>query len=318
MNLSVVKELSTDVRQVAQTNTMEILIGLLRVREWTKNLFVFAPLLFSGRLVDPASVWKITLAGAALCAISSGIYIVNDIVDVVRDREHPKKRLRPLASGAISGWAAAGVSAGLVFIGYTLLSVDQLSWSVPLLATGFLSLNVGYTLYLKGKVIVDVLTIAVGYVLRVLIGGAVIQVEVTHWLILCTFLLATFLGFSKRRHELIMLGADSTRHRPVLGLYSEALLDHISILTLAMTLTCYILYTISPDTIERFGTNGLLYSSLIVTFALFRYLFLIHVKNMGSPVEVLYYDRQIVLAVVTWVLYVVGVIYTWPAIRGLV
>jgi len=166
--------------------------------------------------------------------------------------------------------------------------------------------------YLKRKVIVDVLTIAIGYVLRVLIGGAAIGVHVTHWLILCAFLLATFLGFSKRRHELATLGVESRGTRAVLTLYTEAFLDRMSMLTLAITLTCYILYTVAPETVEHFGTTALVYSSLIVMFALFRYLFLIHVKGMGSPVEALYGDRQIVMAIIIWVLYVVFVVYTAP------
>ena len=160
------------------------------------------------------------------------------------------------------------------------------------------------------------LAIAIGYVLRVLIGGATIGVAVTHWLVLCTFLLATFLGFSKRRHELALLGPEARQHRPVLLLYSEQFLDQASLLTLAMTMTCYVLYTIAPETIARFGTGALVYSGLIVMFALFRYLFLIHVKKMGSPVEVLYYDRQIALAIVCWVLYVYLVVYTLPAVKG--
>ncbi len=303
--------------QTARVGVARTLAALLRVPEWTKNFFVFAPLLFSGRLIHHESVWKVTLVGAALCALSSSIYIVNDMMDMVSDREHPKKRLRPLASGAVSRGTAEGVAVVAVLTGFVLLAAAQAPPSVVLMAAGFLALNVAYTLYLKRKVIVDVLAIAVGYCLRVLIGGAAIHVEVTHWLILCTFLLATFLGFSKRRHELAVLGPESRRHRPVLSLYTDAFLDRMSMLTLAMTLTCYMLYTISPETIARFGTNALVYSSLIVMFALFRYLFLIHVKKMGSPVEVLYYDRQIVLAIVTWILYIVGVVYTWPAIRGL-
>ena len=295
---------------------MKMLFGLLRVHEWAKNLFIFAPLLFSKRLLDREAAVAAGIVCAALCALSSSIYILNDIFDAARDREHPTKRHRPLAAGLIRPGAAAAAALGLVGLGYGLLHAAQAPGSVWALATGFLLLNVAYSLYLKQKVIADVLAIAVGYVLRVLIGGAVVGVVVTHWLILCTFLLATFLGFSKRRHELVTLGAGSHKHRPVLDLYSEEFLDRMSMLTLAMTLTCYMLYTIAPDTIARFGTDRLVYSSLIVMFALFRYLFLIHVKKLGSPVEVLYYDRQIVLAVVVWIAYVVMVVYTWPAVVG--
>jgi 4-hydroxybenzoate polyprenyltransferase len=293
-------------------------IAVLRVPEWVKNAFVIAPLIFSGQLLKATALWNTILACAALCMASSGVYIFNDLVDMAKDREHPLKRMRPLASGAISPTVAGVMSGCLVLLAYAVFLPARPPRGVWVLLTAFLLLNAAYSLYLKQQVIIDVLTIAVGYVLRVLIGGAAIGVQVTHWLLLCTFLLATFLGFSKRRHELTLLGPEATRHRPVLHFYSEDFLDRVSLLTLAMTLTCYILYTISPETIARFGTAALVYSSLIVMFGLFRYLFLIHVKKMGSPVELFYYDRQIVLSVIVWTLYVIGVVYVWPAIARLV
>ncbi len=296
----------------AGSGALRTVARLLRVEEWVKNLFAFAPALFSGQLTHQAALGQVALVTAALCPLASSIYILNDVIDADRDREHPKKRHRPVASGRISRPLAAVIGIGLVAAGFALLAAARVPAAVVWYSVGFLLLNLAYTLYLKTKVIIDVFSIAVGYVLRVLIGGAVIGVWVTHWLILCTFLLASFLGFSKRRHELKTLGEGSGRHRPVLTLYTEAFLDRMSMLTLSMTLTCYILYTISPDTIARFGTSALVYSSLIVMFGLFRYLFLIHVKQMGSPVEVLYHDRQITLAVILWVLYVVGIVYTWP------
>ena len=289
-----------------------------RVPDWAKNLFVFAPLIFSARLHEGQAFWTTVLAALALCALSSSVYIFNDVVDAPADRRHPVKRLRPIAAGHIGATAAVVIAAGLGALGYELLWVARTSATVLWLATAFLALNAAYSLYLKHKVVADVLTIATGYVLRVLIGGAAIGVPVTDWLLICTFLLAAFLGFSKRRHELIVLGQKSEQHRPVLELYSEEFLDRVSLLTLAMTLTCYILYTRSPETVQKFGTNALVYSSLIVMFALFRYLFLIHIKQLGSPTEILYRDRQIVLAIVTWLIYIVAMIYTWPAMRGLV
>ena len=298
--------------------TPSTLARLLRVRDWAKNLFVLAPLLFSGRLLASGLVPRALITFAALCAVSSGLYLINDLLDIRRDREHPTKRLRPIASGAVRPVTAAVLTFALLAGGYGLLAAAGLPWLTVALTTGYLVLALLYSLYLKTKVIADVLTIAVGFVLRVLIGGASVGVAVTHWLILCTFLLATFLGFSKRRHELAVLGVAGSRHRPVLTLYTEEFLDRMSMLTLAMTLTCYVLYTIAPETVSRFGTTALVYSALIVMFGLFRYLFLIHVKGLGSPVEALYYDRQIVLAIVAWVLYVVAVVYTLPALTRIV
>ncbi len=295
---------------------LSVLGDLLRVPQWIKNGFVFAPLMFSGQLLAVDSFWKVALVCLALCAASSSVYVFNDLIDCEKDRVHPTKRKRPLASGAISPRAAGVGVFGLLALSFGLVAAMKAPLSVWLMLTSFLAMNAAYTLYLKKKVIADILTIAVGYVLRVLIGGAVIGVEVTHWLLLCTFLLATFLGFSKRRYELTLLGSEARNHRPVLSLYSTEFLDQASLLTLGMTLTCYILYTIAPETIQRFGTDALVYSSLIVIFGLFRYLFLIHVKKLGSPVEVLYCDRQIVLAVALWIFYVAWVVYAWPAISG--
>ena len=288
------------------------LAALLRIQEWPKNLFVFAPLLFSGRLDDSQAVAAAVLVAAALCPLSSVVYILNDLRDIPRDRQHPTKRLRPMASGQVSPSAGIGVAAAAFAAGAAALAAAQAPPAVWWLTALYLAISTTYTVYLKRKVIVDVLTIAIGYVLRVLIGGAAIGVHATHWLILCAFLLAAFLGFSKRRHELATLGADSRGTRAVLTLYTEEFLDRMSMLTLAVTLTCYILYTVAPDTVERFGTTALVYSSLIVMFALFRYLFLIHVKKAGSPVEALYGDRQIIMAIVIWVLYMVFVVYTAP------
>ncbi len=301
---------------MAKLSAVKTVARLLRVPQWVKSGFVFAPLIFSERLADPGAVWDAAVVAGALSMFSSSIYIMNDLMDAPRDRKHPAKRHRPIASGEVSALAAATIAGALVLAGYGLLWAVSAAPPVWWLATGFLALNVAYTFYLKHKVIADVLTIAIGYVLRVLAGAAAIQVEVSDWLLICTFLLAIFLGFSKRRHELAELGEGSTAHRHVLHLYSEEFLDRMSMLTLSITVTCYILYTRSPDTIARFGTHGLVYSSLIVLFAMFRYLFLIHVKRLGSPTEMFYADRQIVMAVVAWVLYIVVVIYTWPALFG--
>lgn len=290
--------------------------ALLRVQEWPKNLFVFAPLLFSGRLDDAQAVATAVLTAGALCPLSSVVYILNDLRDIPRDRQHPTKRFRPMASGQVSPASGAAAAAGCLAAGALCLHAARVPPAVWALTGLYLAVSTVYTLYVKRKVIVDVLTIAVGYVLRVLIGGAAIGVAVTHWLILCAFLLATFLGFSKRRHELATLGAESRSTRPVLNFYTDEFLDRMSMLTLGVTLTCYILYTIAPETVARFGTTALVYSSLIVMFALFRYLFLIHVKKLGSPVEALYGDRQLVMACILWVLYVVLVVYTWPKLHG--
>ena len=294
---------------------LKTLLKLTRPAEWVKNGFVLAPLIFSGSLRNGEAVRNAFLAMAALCFISSSIYIMNDLLDIEYDKQHPVKRFRPLASGLVSPSSAAVLMLLLIVAGFCVLVFSQISPLGWWFVAAYLLLNAAYSLYLKKKVIIDVLTISFGFVLRVLIGSEAISVKVTHWLILCTFLLATFLGFSKRRHELTVLGPGGRRHRPVLTFYTTEFLDRMSMLTLAMTLTCYILYTIAPETISRFKTDTLVYSSLIVVFALFRFLFLIHIKKMGSPTEIIYYDRQILLAILVWIIYVMFVIYTWPSVR---
>jgi 4-hydroxybenzoate polyprenyltransferase len=301
-------------RSLSLGSALAAVAALLRAPEWAKNLFALAPILFSGRLLDLRDARAVAFVFAALCCASSSVYILNDLMDIERDRAHPVKRRRPLPSGQITPRAAGVIGLGLIAAGYGALSAARVSPAAWGLIGGYLALHILYSCYFKQKVILDVLVIAVGFVLRVLAGGAAIGVAVTHWLVLCTFLLATFLGFSKRRHEISLLGRDGARHRPVLALYTEEFLDRMSMLTLAMALTCYILYTIAPETVARFGTNALVYSALIVMFALFRYLFLIHVKRLGSPTDILYRDRQLVLAILFWVLYVIGIVYTWPTI----
>jgi 4-hydroxybenzoate polyprenyltransferase len=206
-----------------------------------------------------------------------------------------------------------------ILLATVLFALSQLSiLASPLLwlvVNTYLLTGICYSTYLKRKVIVDVLALAVGFVLRVLAGGVVIGAMPSEWLILCTFLLATFLGFSKRRHELMQLGDTAREHRWVLTLYSREFLDHMNLVTITLTLTCYIFYTIAPETIARFGTRHLLYSVLLVMFGLFRYLFLVHKKEQGSPVEALYTDRQIVLIILLWVLYMVWFIYDWPVVK---
>ena len=287
------------------------LLTLLRPHEWVKNLFVFAPAVFSGHLLEPHVLADSTVAWACFCAASSFVYVFNDLLDVDHDRQHPLKQRRPIPSGRVTAseasWLAVALFLAIQFAG----AASVMLWAVlnVYLATGIL-----YSLYLKRKVIVDVLTIAIGFVLRVLAGASATGIMPSEWLILCTFLLATFLGFSKRRHELIQLGGEARHHRWVLTLYSPEFLDQMNLITITLTLTCYIFYTIAPETVHRFGTRYLLYSVLLVMLGLFRYLFMVHKKGTGSPVEILYTDRQIVLITLLWLLYMVWFIYDWPLI----
>ena len=288
------------------------IIKLIRPHEWVKNLFVFAPAVFSGRLLEPGVAAASAIAWAFFCAASSFVYVFNDLLDASHDQQHPVKQHRPIPSGRVSK-AEAGLLAVGCFIIPQLAALSAPSlWAILNL---YIMIGMAYSLYLKKKVIIDVLTISVGFVLRVLAGAAVIKVMPSEWLILCTFLLATFLGFSKRRHELIQLGDAARAHRWVLRHYSAEFLDQMNLITITLTLICYIFYTIAPETIHRFGTRHLLYSVLLVMLGLFRYLFMVHQKGKGSPVEVLYTDRQIVLITLLWLFYMAWFIYAWPALQ---
>ncbi|MBN1586808.1 MAG: decaprenyl-phosphate phosphoribosyltransferase [Candidatus Omnitrophica bacterium] len=285
---------------------------LARPKEWIKNSFALAPLVFSMHLTDLSACKRAVLAIVALCAASSFGYVLNDYLDRKSDAQHPIKKGRPIPAGRIRTWEAVAFGLALfVLAEFVAFGVDPLlGWVV----NAYFVLTSLYSAYLKRKVIVDVLTIGCCFVLRVLAGGVAIGVVVSQWLVLCTFLLAIFLGFSKRRHELTQLGDSAREHRWVLTLYSKEFLDQMNLVTITLTLTCYIFYTISPETVARFGTTNLLYSVLIVMFGLFRYLFLVHKKGKGSPTEVLYTDRQIVVIVLLWTLYMILAIYTVPAI----
>lgn len=290
---------------------LSALITLVRPHEWVKNLFVFAPALFSGRILEPGIAAASIYAWALFCAASSFVYILNDLLDAPSDRQHPVKQHRPIPSGRVTKQEAAVLAVVCLCLPQLAAFRSPQLWAVLnlYLVTGIL-----YSLYLKRKVIIDVLTIAIGFVLRVLAGAAITAIMPSEWLILCTFLLATFLGFSKRRHELIQLGDAARHHRWVLRHYSAEFLDQMNLITITLTLTCYIFYTIAPETVHRFGTRHLLYSVLLVMLGLFRYLFMVHQKGKGSPVEILYTDRQVVLITLLWLIYMTWFIYAWPAL----
>ena len=222
---------------------MLALLASLRPRQWTKNLFVFAGVIFSHKLFTP-DVGRAAAAFAVFCALSGVVYLLNDVADRERDRAHPKKRLRPVASGALSVRAAIGAAAVLA-----VLSLGASATFGPAFfftALGYLGLLTLYSAWLKHVVIVDVLTVSAGFVLRAVAGAVAIEVEISGWLLICTVLIALFLALGKRRHEYLALDADAARHRPILAEYSAALLDQMIAVVTASTVTAYALYTMSP------------------------------------------------------------------------
>ena len=281
-----------------------------RPKQWVKNLFVFGPLLFSHKMREPV-VGLSALAGFALfCLASSAIYILNDLMDLDADRQHPTKRHRPIARGEIGRSTAITVS-GLLIVAASLLSL-WLSPVFTLLILAYMVLNVSYSLGLKHVVIIDVMMIGAGFVLRVLAGAAAIAVTPSPWLVLCTVLLSVFLGFTKRRAELTLLQEKASDHRVVLDNYSLSFLDQMISVVTATTLMCYILYTVDARTVTTVtgGSRGLLLTVPIVMYGIFRYLYLVYHRQQGdSPTSALLKDKMMMLCVVTWVSLCMAVIY---------
>ncbi|MBI3399922.1 MAG: decaprenyl-phosphate phosphoribosyltransferase [Acidobacteria bacterium] len=286
------------------------LLASLRPGQWTKNLLVFAGLLFGRRLFDTGAVLDACAAFAIFCALSGVAYLVNDIADREGDRGHPSKASRPIASGALS--VPAAVTAAAVLGGGALAGALALSRELAVVAAAYLTLQLLYSGLLKHLVILDVLTIAVGFVLRAAAGAVAVHVEISHWLLVCTILLALFIALAKRRHEIVLLADGGSGHRPILGEYSAHLLDQMIGVVSASTLIAYIFYTISPETQAKFGTVWLGLTIPFPLYGIFRYLYLVHRRDGGgSPADLLLNDHPLLACVALWALAVAAIIY-WP------
>ena len=253
------------------------------------------------------------VAFVVFCLGASTVYIVNDLMDLEADRQHPTKRFRPIASGELSRSAAIIVAVVLALV--TAVGSWALGTTFALIVLCYVALNVSYSLGLKQVVIVDVMMIGAGFVLRVLGGAAAVGVSPSHWLVLCTILLSVFLGFTKRRGELMMLQEKANEHRKVLTSYSAAFLNQMIGVVTATTLMCYILYTVDARTLEYVtdGSRGLLLTVPLVMYGIFRYLYLVYHKELGdSPTSALLQDRMLLLGIIAWVLVCMAVIY-YPA-----
>ncbi len=290
----------------ARTLGLNLLISL-RPDQWTKNLVIFAALIFGKQLADVDSISRVSLAFVAFCMLSGSVYVFNDLVDRERDAQHPIKSARPIASGALAVPHAVLASVLLGISGLAL--AFWLGSNVGLVAVGYVALQLCYGFVLKHYVILDVLTISIGFVLRALVGGVAIDVPVSDWLLLCTILLALFLALSKRRHELVLLEGQAGDHRPILSEYSPYLLDQMISVVTASTLTAYAFYTMSAETVGKFG-DGLVWTLPFPLYGIFRYLYLVHRKHGGgSPSEMLLGDRPLLACVALWVVTVVTLIY---------
>jgi 4-hydroxybenzoate polyprenyltransferase len=283
------------------------LIVSARPPHWVKNLILFEALIFAESYSDTGKVITTVIAFIAFCLASSAIYIINDIFDRENDKKHPIKSMRPIASGTVSTSAA-------VFAGIILLIVSiALSWKINLptmmIVISYLVLNLSYSVVLKNIVIIDVMCISAGFVLRAVAGAVAIDVRISPWLLVCTTLLALFLAFGKRRHEINLLSDSADSHRKSLKHYSLPFLDQVISVVTASTVVSYALYTLSPDTVEHFGTPWLILTFPFVLYGVFRYLFLLfHLEKGGNPTRLLATDFPLLINIALWLLSVVLVV----------
>ena len=284
------------------------LVQSLRPAQWAKNLFVLAPLVFGDLLLVQSAVLRAFLALAAFCCASSAVYLINDLRDREEDRRHPLKRFRPLAAGTLS--VAAAVAALLALAAAALLLAVYLGLPFLLVLGAYLLLNVLYTLWFKHMVILDVMSISLGFVLRVEAGAVATGVEVSRWLLLCTTFLALFLAFSKRRHEITLLAEDAAGQRPVLDHYSPAFLDQMINVVTASSVVAYALYAVAPETVRKYHTENLVVTIPLVLYGIFRYLYLLYQRpGERNPTEAILRDPPFLINLLLWGLAVLWIVY---------
>lgn len=290
---------------------LKALLQTMRPRQWTKNIFIFGALVFDKKLFEAVYFSRALAAFVMFCLLSGAVYIINDLGDVEKDRLHPVKRDRPLASGRLRPSAAVSVGAGILAVLLPLAFVLDVGFG--LIALAYLVNNLLYTFWLKNLVIIDVLSIAAGFVLRVGAGVAVIPTErFSPWIYVCMSLLALFLGFGKRRHELVLLADDANNHRRVLDDYNLPFLDEVMGVVTASTVMAYAIYTFSAAGLP--ANHSMMLTVPFVLYAIFRYLYLIHVRGKGgSPEEILLGDRPFLLDVTLWGVLVVTLLYLVPS-----
>ncbi len=280
----------------------------MRPAQWLKNGILLAALVFAGEATHPDKVQLAVYALLIYCLLSSAVYVFNDLIDRDNDRQHPLKKARPVATGQVSPAAAATLAVALAVLG--IAGAWLINWAFFMLALVFLVLNLLYTLWLKHIVIVDVMSIAVSFVLRAYAGALAIEVPASKWMLINTLLLALFLGFGKRRHELLLLEDDASSHRRILDRYSPYLLDQLIGVVTASVVVMYMLYTFSSEVMHKLGTENLFVTIPFVVYGVFRYLYLIHKEEKGgSPTRVLIGDAPILINVILWLITAMVVLY---------
>jgi 4-hydroxybenzoate polyprenyltransferase len=284
------------------------LLRSLRPAQWTKNLVIFAGLIFGQRLLYTDAVVSAAAAFVIFCVLSGVVYLINDVRDREADRRHPLKSQRPIAQGALS--VSTALTAAAVLGAVAVTGSFAIGPSFGQVALGYLLLLTFYSFTVKHVVILDVLTIALGFVLRAMAGAVAVGVPFSHWLLLCTLLGALFLGLSKRRAELVALGDNAIPHRRSLAEYSPYLLDQMIGVVTASTVLAYAFYTISPDTTQKFGTDNLIFTVPFPLYGIFRYLYLVHQRQGGgNPADALLNDRPLLICIALWAAAAIAIVY---------
>jgi len=292
-----------------------LLLKAMRPKQWTKNVLLFGGIVFSKHLFDPDPFLKALLGFFVFCVLSGFVYVLNDITDIEKDKKHPKKQHRPIASGALP--PAFALPASAVLAAAALAVGFHISPGFALVSSLYLVIQVLYSYLLKNLVMLDIMTISAGFVIRALAGAIAVEVEFSSWLIACTIFLSLFLAIAKRRHELVSLGDNAIAHRIILKEYTPRLLDQMISIVTASTIMAYTLYTMSPQTAQKFGTKYLYITVPFVLYGLLRYLYLVYRKEMGgSPAQILLEDIPLVIDVLLWIACVLILVY-WPNIYAL-
>lgn len=285
-----------------------MLLACARPHQWVKNLFVLAPLMFSGKLINPVELAHGVVAVLSFCLISSAIYVFNDFMDADADRAHPDKSSRPIASGHLS--ITIALIASTVMLGAGLSIASFVGAHFAMLASIYLVMTVSYCVFLKHIVILDAMIIACGFVLRLIAGAVAVNVPPSKWLILCAFLLSLYLAFAKRRQELMVQSESVVRHRQVLGEYSTTFLDQANSILVGAAMICYAIYTMDNNTIENFGSEAVVFGNVFVIHGLLRYMALMQNTAQGQdPSMVLIRDRPLMITIIGWAVYNATVLY---------
>ncbi|MCE5218024.1 decaprenyl-phosphate phosphoribosyltransferase [bacterium] len=288
--------------------TLAAILKTMRPKQWTKNLLLFAALLFAKQFTNLQAIGQVVIAFALFCVLSGTVYLVNDVVDREQDRKHPRKCKRPVASGALSPRTA--IAAAVIMAPLSIAGCFALNTATGAVATAYLGLTLAYHFWLKHLVILDALAVAGGFVFRAVAGAEAISVVISPWLLMCTLLLALFLSFTKRRQEIVLLEDDAYATRQILAEYTPHLLDQMIATVTACTIMSYCLYTISERTVHEVGSRDLLLTIPIVIYGVFRYLYLVHRHGQGdAPDQVLLNDMPLLVTVLVYVLAVALVFY---------